>query len=290
MIKLRLAVAFLLMAASVRHGFAQEPPAAAAAPAPASATGELTGSVLHSATEAPIAGARLQIESAAEPGNAKLIPVDPSGGFSVSLLPGDYKLRISAEGFVTGLYNVSVKEKRRAKLTLKLNPLPPPAAAGAATATPAPVAAPEAASPAGSAAVPAEATGTPAVQAAALAYETLAAESGYNPAQLKIQPLKEIVPFGEGQTTLAPSAMATLDKLAALIAKRQRVLKVVLKANSDEANDADLKARNANRRAVSVKNYLITKGVDPAKVMVDDKPLESKESSRAVGFELVFVP
>ncbi len=275
------AAVFLAVPAAVRAEDAAATPPSAQEPA---ATGELTGQVLHGGTEQPIPGARLQIESSASSAGARIVPVDPStGSFIVTLTPGDYKLRISADGFITGLYNVNVKEKRRARLTLKLNPVA--AAAPVETAkSPEPGAEPVPAdeSPAAAAA--------PQVQPAAILYETLAADAGYNSAQLKIQPLKEVVLFGEGQTTLSPQASGILDRLATLIMRRERILRVIIRANSDEAANPELSRRNASRRAVSVKNYLVGRGIDPAKLTVDDKPLDPALGTRAVGFELIFVP
>ncbi len=259
-------------------------------------TGELAGSVLHAQTEAPIPVARIQIESVSSPGDAKLIPVNPSEAtFSVSLIPGDYKLRISADGFVTALYSVTVKERRRARLTLRLSPLTPATvkSVGEETGSVVPVANgtdrelnPEVSPNATAASVEPVPATPPMAPSAGISYETMAAEAGYNSSQLKIQPLRERVDFGDGQTALSPSAMVMLDKLVSLVNRRPRILKIVLRAGSDE-KDPELRKRNAGRRAVSVKNHLVSKGIDTAKInIVDSDMLEE----RIVTLELVFVP
>ncbi|MCW5828206.1 MAG: OmpA family protein [Deltaproteobacteria bacterium] len=275
----KMALATLLVAASISAGVhAQEM---------APATGELTGKVLHGVTDEPLPGARLQIESLSVPSEtARVIPVDPqSGDFSVVMAPGDYRIRVMADGFITGLYdNINIKERRRARLTLRLNPLVP--------AAPVPVAgkSPEAAKSPDTSPPPVSSDPAPVVPPAALMYEALAADAGYRSSDLRIQPLKEIISFGEGQTALPPSAYPPLDRLVLLMGKRPRILKVIVKASSDETDNPELAQRNANRRAMSIKNYLVSRGVDASRIIVDEKMLDSGHGPRSAGFELVFVP
>lgn len=71
--------------------------------------------------------------------------------------------------------------------------------------------------------------------------------------------------FGFDQYDLSPEARAVLDRQAAWL-NQYKAVTVTVEGHTDERGTRDYNLALGDRRANSVKNYLVAKGVDPSRV------------------------
>ncbi len=92
--------------------------------------------------------------------------------------------------------------------------------------------------------------------------------------------LKNIL-FNTGEATLKPSSFATLDKLAELLLKNPEV-KVEVSGHTDNVGSASFNKRLSKQRALAVKNYLVSKGVEQDRIVAVgygfEKPVASNDT------------
>ena len=88
--------------------------------------------------------------------------------------------------------------------------------------------------------------------------------------------------FSTGKTDLLPGAMATINKLAAFLAEYSEKT-VLVEGHTDNVGSADFNQGLSERRAISVKNALITAGVEAARInttgLGETTPIASNETS-----------
>lgn len=94
--------------------------------------------------------------------------------------------------------------------------------------------------------------------------------------------------FETGNSTLTTSSYAQLDQIVAAM-KKQSTLKVQISGHTDSDGDAKANQTLSEQRAVSVKNYFISKGIDSARISTkgfgSSQPIGSdKSKNRRVEF------
>jgi len=72
--------------------------------------------------------------------------------------------------------------------------------------------------------------------------------------------------FDTDQSTLSPTATATLDKQAAWLNKYTQYQHILIEGHSDERGTREYNLALGARRANTVMNYLISKGVSPSRL------------------------
>lgn len=230
-----------------------------------------------------VPGATLTAQPA-QPGAALLsIPLDAAtGAFEVKLPPGKYTLEGTATGHTKLQVEIEVRDKYRVKVPLQLKPAAPPL----------PVAAPAPTAPGQPAPSSTAATAPPAAQklaeAVAIRYDqdsTIGAE--VDESQVTKLPLKDKISFGPDELLVPGSANALLDKLAALLQKNNALVRIEVNGYAGPGGKGDLDQRNSLRRATYVKNYLVEKGVAPARVRIQGLGAKPGEKGRADQVEFV---
>jgi outer membrane protein OmpA-like peptidoglycan-associated protein len=105
--------------------------------------------------------------------------------------------------------------------------------------------------------------------------------------------LGESVYFNIGSAALTPSASTSLDQMAAVLRKYDRT-RIHLDGYTDNTGTIEINQKLSLDRAVSVKNYLQTKGIDPSRVrtfghadsnpIADNSTVEGRARNRRVEF------
>jgi len=173
-----------------------------------------------------------------------------------------------------------VRDKYRVKVPLQLKPAAPPLAV-AAPATPAQPA------PA-SGAAPGPQGVQKSTEAVAIRYDqdsNIGAE--IDESQVTKLPLKEKVPFGPEELLVPGSAHALLNKLVALLQKNNALVRIEVNGYAGPSGKPEVDQRNSLRRATYVKNYLVEKGLAPARVRVQGLGAKPGEKGRADQVEFV---
>lgn len=94
--------------------------------------------------------------------------------------------------------------------------------------------------------------------------------------------------FDVGKSTLTASSSAQLDQIVAAM-KKQSALKVVISGHTDSDGDAKANQTLSEQRAVSVKKYFVSKGIDSTRITTNgfgsSKPIgNDKSKNRRVEF------
>ncbi len=106
----------------------------------------------------------------------------------------------------------------------------------------------------------------------------------------------ENILFNTGKSTLKAQSFAGLDKLADLLRKNPKV-RIEVSGHTDNVGSASLNKRLSKARALSVRNYLISRGIDPERMEYEgygfDKPIapnttpEGREQNRRVEIKVL---
>jgi peptidoglycan-associated lipoprotein len=73
--------------------------------------------------------------------------------------------------------------------------------------------------------------------------------------------------FNENSAELAPTSLASLDKQAEWLA-RYSSYRITIEGHSDEKGSKDKNLKLSKQRADAVRNYFVSKGIEPARVRV----------------------
>lgn len=73
--------------------------------------------------------------------------------------------------------------------------------------------------------------------------------------------------FNENSAELSPTALATLDKQAEWLV-RHRHYRITIEGHADEKGAKDKNMKLSNQRALAVRNYFTSKGLEPARFRV----------------------
>jgi outer membrane protein OmpA-like peptidoglycan-associated protein/tetratricopeptide (TPR) repeat protein len=106
----------------------------------------------------------------------------------------------------------------------------------------------------------------------------------------------ENILFTTGKAELRPESFASLDKFADLLAKNPK-LKVEVSGHTDNIGSASVNKRISRERALSVKNYLVNKGIEEERILFEgygfDQPIapndtpEGREKNRRVEVKIL---
>ncbi len=93
------------------------------------------------------------------------------------------------------------------------------------------------------------------------------------------------VTFEPGKVTIAPTSFPALDATAATLQGNPTILLVEVQSHVDERGDAAVNLRLTEARARVIRNYLVTKGVDPARLTAqgygETQPLDAHHNEAA---------
>ncbi len=88
--------------------------------------------------------------------------------------------------------------------------------------------------------------------------------------------------FNSGKATLKPSSFPTLDKLADLLKKNPDV-KIEVSGHTDNIGSAAVNKRLSKQRALAVKNYLVSRGIEQNRIVAEgygfEQPIASNETA-----------
>jgi outer membrane protein OmpA-like peptidoglycan-associated protein len=104
--------------------------------------------------------------------------------------------------------------------------------------------------------------------------------------------LKEKVFFDSGKATIKPVSFGLLDEVAAVLKARDDVKKIRIEGHTDSSGSAAFNKKLSQERADAVRTYLVTKGIDPARLeaqgfgeeapIADNKKRLGREENRRV--------
>jgi outer membrane protein OmpA-like peptidoglycan-associated protein len=91
----------------------------------------------------------------------------------------------------------------------------------------------------------------------------------------------ENILFNSGKTTLMPSSFPELNKLANLLIENHQV-RIEVSGHTDNVGSASVNKKLSKARALTVKNYLVSKGVETERVEYEgygfDQPIAENNS------------
>jgi outer membrane protein OmpA-like peptidoglycan-associated protein len=97
--------------------------------------------------------------------------------------------------------------------------------------------------------------------------------------------LKEKVFFDTGRATIKPESFALLDEVATVLNDHPEILKVRVEGHTDSRGSATYNLDLSTRRAASVRQYLIDKGVEPGRLesagFGESRPIDPAENEAA---------
>jgi outer membrane protein OmpA-like peptidoglycan-associated protein/tetratricopeptide (TPR) repeat protein len=106
----------------------------------------------------------------------------------------------------------------------------------------------------------------------------------------------ENILFNTGKATLLPQSFASLDKFAELLAKNPKI-KIEVSGHTDNVGSASVNKRISKERALTVKNYLVNKGIEDERITYEgygfDQPIapndtpEGREKNRRVEIKVL---
>ncbi len=112
--------------------------------------------------------------------------------------------------------------------------------------------------------------------------------------------IHEKVFFATGKSTIDPRSHSLLDEVAKLIVDNPQVGKIRIEGHTDDRGSAELNRRLSQARAEAVQAYLVSKGVDPARLEAQgfgpDRPAATnktaagREANRRVEFAILGLP
>ncbi len=107
--------------------------------------------------------------------------------------------------------------------------------------------------------------------------------------------IKEQVFFATGKSIIQPRSFKMLNQVAQVIKEHPEIEKVVIEGHTDDRGSAELNRKLSQVRAEAVMNYLVSKGVEPARLEAKgygpDRPIASNqtEKGRAANRRVAFI-
>lgn len=107
----------------------------------------------------------------------------------------------------------------------------------------------------------------------------------YNDIEITVRAirLKKSIVFGERQVKIARESYSTLDEIAHFLISNPEIT-VEIQGHTDSAGDDAFNLKLSQKRAESVRNYLIQKGIAPSRMVArgygETSPIESNRTSR----------
>jgi outer membrane protein OmpA-like peptidoglycan-associated protein len=109
--------------------------------------------------------------------------------------------------------------------------------------------------------------------------------------------LNEKVNFETGKAALLPDSKTLLDEVAQALADHPEIQKVRIEGHTDNQGGAASNKRLSDKRSKSVRDYLISKGIDgkrleakgmgQSKPIADNKTAEGREQNRRVELKIL---
>ncbi|MCY1073748.1 thrombospondin type 3 repeat-containing protein [Archangium lansingense] len=109
--------------------------------------------------------------------------------------------------------------------------------------------------------------------------------------------IKQAVFFAYGKAVIQKRSFKMLDQLAKVIQQQPQIEKIIIEGHSDNIGDAEANRRLSLARAQSVKDYLVSKGVEasrleakgfgPDRPLLSNKTAKGRAANRRVAFTIV---
>jgi outer membrane protein OmpA-like peptidoglycan-associated protein len=96
--------------------------------------------------------------------------------------------------------------------------------------------------------------------------------------------IKEQVFFATGKSVIQPRSFKMLDQVARILQQHPEVEKMVIEGHTDDRGNAEANRKLSRARAEAVKGYLVSKGVEPARLEAQgfgpDQPIASNKTDK----------
>lgn len=109
--------------------------------------------------------------------------------------------------------------------------------------------------------------------------------------------VKEQIFFESGHARIAAESFSLLDEIAVVVNEHPELVKIRIEGHTDDVGGSRANLALSKRRAVSVRTYLVSKGVDPVRLIAEgyghDNPIadndtpEGRAKNRRVAFTVL---